>query len=344
MNTNFFVRSLGARSATKRLWVAAAVTLAGPAEGTQIETGVPETFSGTVTPADVGARVILQRQNAVVGDEWHRIGFGRVEAGGTYSIVHKFRVPGDASIRVLVRSDGINVPSGSNILEYEISQAQNPQLTIQTSQDPIIYGQSVVISGALAGATEGTPVTLFARTLHQHGFGPIAEVKTGPGGSYSFPAQSPVNSTLYQARTGSLRSAVLYEAVHAVLTAEVSTTTVEAGQPVSFSGTVAPDDSGHVIYLEAQNASGTAFHVIQVAHVLPGSKYLIVHQFYVPGSKVVRIEVPGGPGNGRAVSQPFTIQVTPAPASVLAPEAPGNTSQSPAGQVEGSEAEPALSE
>ena len=129
-----------------------------------------------------------------------------------------------------------------------------------------------------------------------------------------------------------------------MLTAEVSSTTVEAGQPVNFSGTVAPDDSGHVIYLEAENASHTAFHVIQVARVLPGSTYLIVHQFYVPGTKVVRIEVPGGPGNGRAVSQPFTIEVTPAPASALAPEAPGNTSQPSAGQVEGSETEPALSE
>jgi hypothetical protein len=343
VNTRFFVRALGAQSATKRLWVAAAVTLTGPAEGTQIETGVPETFSGTVTPADVGARVVLQRENAVVGDEWHRIGSGSVEPGGTYSIVHMFRVPGDASIRVLVRSDGINVPSGSNILEYEISQMQNPQLTIATTQDPITYGQPVTISGTLAGATEGQPVTLFARTKLQRGFAPIAEVKTGPGGSYSFAGQQPLYSTLYQARAGRVRSAILYESVEAVLTAEVSATTVEAGQPVTFSGTVAPDDSGHVIYLEAENASHTAFHVIQVARVLPGSTYSIIHQFYVPGTKVVRVEVPGGPRNGRAVSQPFTIQVTPAPASMLAPETPGNTSQPPAGQVEGAEREPALS-
>ena len=93
------------------------MTLTGPPEGTQIETGAPnrETFSGTVSPADVGARVILQRQNAVTGDEWHRIGIGQVVAGGstggTYTITHIFRVPGDASIRVLVRSDRLNIPS-----------------------------------------------------------------------------------------------------------------------------------------------------------------------------------------------------------------------------------------
>ena len=92
------------------------MTLTGPPEGTQITTGAPnqQTFSGTVTPADVGARVILQRQNAVTGDEWHRIGIGQVVAGGStggeYTITHTFRVPGDASIRVLVRSDRINSP------------------------------------------------------------------------------------------------------------------------------------------------------------------------------------------------------------------------------------------
>src|SRR5271154_6058269 len=123
-NTSFYVRSHGAQSGRRRLRVAAQVTLSGPPEGTQIETGASnkQTFSGTVNPADVGARVILQRQNAVTGNEWHRIGIGQVLAGGNYSITHTFRVPGDASIRVLVRSNRINSPSESNVLEYEISQ------------------------------------------------------------------------------------------------------------------------------------------------------------------------------------------------------------------------------
>ncbi len=40
--------------------------------------------------------------------------------------------------------------------------------------------------------------------------------------------------------------------------------------------------------------------------MLPGSVYSIVHQVYVPGTKVFRIDIPGGPDNGRAVSQLFT--------------------------------------
>jgi hypothetical protein len=349
-NTSLYVRSHGAQSGRRRLRVEAQVTLTGPPEGTQIETGAPnrETFSGTVNPADVGARVILQRQNAVTGNEWHRIGIGRVVAGGptggTYTITHIFRVPGDASIRVLVRSDRLNIPSPSNELEYDISQAQNPSLTIASSADPIIYGQSAAISGVLAGATTPQTVTLLARTVHQHGFAPIAEVSTGTGGVYSFPAQTPVNSALYRVQGAGQKSAVLYEGVKNVLTAEVSASTVQAGEALTFKGTVAPDHTGHIVYLERQNTAGTAFHVVQVGYVLPGSVYSIVHQVYVPGTKVYRIDIPGGPDNGRAVSQLFTVQVTPAPASALTPEAPGNSSQPSEGQTSGSETETPLSE
>jgi hypothetical protein len=346
-NTSFYVSSDGARSGSRRLRVAALVTLSGPPEGTQIETGAPhkETFTGTVNPAaaDVGARVILQRQDATSGDEWHRIGVGYVLAGGTFSITHIFRVPGDASIRALVRSDGLNIPSPSNELEYDISQAQNPSLTIVSSADPISYGQQVTISGVLTGATTPQTVTLEARTVRQRGFAPVAEVSTGAGGAYSFPAQTPVNNTLYRVKGAGQKSAVLYEGVRDVLTAEVSASTVEASQTLEFKGTVTPEHNGHVIYLERENASGTGFHVVQKGYVL-GSTYSIVHQFYVPGTKVYRIDFPGGPENGRAVSQPFTVQVTPAPASALTQEAPGNSSLPPEGQTKGSEAEKPLSE
>ena len=327
-NTIFFVTAAGARSVTGRLRVAAAVTLAGPAEGSQIQTGAPGvTFTGTVNPADAGAAVVLERQNAVTGNEWHRIGFGRVDAGGGFTIGHRFCIAGDASIRALVRGDGVNVPSESNILEYEISQAQNPNLTIATSADPIFYGQSVVISGALAGASTSQQLTLYARTIHERGFAAIAQTSTGAGGSYSFAAQTPVNSVLYQVRAGSQRSSVIYEGVRFVLTAEASPTNVQAGQPVSFSGTIAPVAAGRVVYLEAQDASGTGFHVIEVGRVLTNSSYTLVHQFYVAKTRVVRVEIPGGPSNGRAISQPFDITVTPAPASTLAPEATDNGTQ-----------------
>jgi len=367
-NRVWYVRSRGAQSGRKGVRVAAEVTLVGPPEGTQVLTGPTNAvkFTGTVNPADVGARVILQRQNAVTGNEWHRIDVGTVEPGGGYSITHTFVIPGDANIRVLVRSQGRNIPSPSNVLEYQISQAQNPALTINASADPIAYGQSVTISGKLENGPS-QPVTLLAHTDRQ-GFAPVAQTTTDANGDYTFPAQSPVNSTFYEVQANGLclppasaahacpatrdvppclratpnapacpglgiRSAVLYEGVKDVLlNAQASPTTIQAGQAVTFTGTVAPDHTGHLIYLERQNASGTGYHVVQVATVGAGSTYSISEVVYDLGTKVFRVFIPGGPENGGVASQPFTIQVNPAPASALMPEPPTNTSQPSEGQ------------
>jgi hypothetical protein len=332
-DSTFYVRSHGAASGTRSVRVAAEVTLTGPPEGTQLFTGRPNrvTFTGTVNPADAGARVILQRQNALTGDEWHRIDSGRAGPGGIYAITHTFVVPGDANIRALVRSQGRNIPSPSNVLTYEISQAENPLLTIEASADPISFGQSVTISGVLARGA-GKPVTLFARTANQHGFAPVAQGLAAAGGSYAFPPQFPVYSTFYQVRAG-VSSAVLYEGVKDVLTAQVSRTTVPAGQSLTFSGTVAPDHTGHVIYLERQNASGEGFHVVQVGTLGPGSAYSIVHTVYDAGTRVFRVMIPGGPDNEGAASPPFTVVVTPAPSSALPVEGPGNSTLPSEGQA-----------
>ena len=215
---------------------------------------------------------------------------------------------------------------------YEISQAENPNFTIEASADPIPYGQSVTISGTAAGLVKG-PVTLLAHTARQHGFAPVAEISTDGSGNYTFLPQSPVNSTYYKVKGGGKSSAVLYEGVKDVLTAEVSPSTIQAGQALTFSGTVAPDHSGHIIYLERQNASGTGFHVVKVGFVASGSTYSLVHRVYDAGTKVFRVKIPGGPENEGAASAPFTIVVNPAPLDTLVPEAPGNSSQPAVGQT-----------
>jgi hypothetical protein len=334
VNSAFFVRSHGAVSERRVVRVAAQVTLSGPPEGTQLFTGAANkvTFTGTVNPPDLGARVVLQRQSAAGGgDDWHRIDLGEVGSGGSFSITHTFVVPGDANIRVLVRSRGRNISSPSSVLAYEISQAQNPALTIQASADPISDGQSVTITGAVAPGAK-VPLTLLARTARQEGFAPVAEVSSDAAGNYKFPAQSPVNSTFYRVKGGGKSSAVLYEGVRDVLAAQVSQTTIQAGLPLTFSGTIAPDHTGHVIYLERQNASGGDFHVVQVATVRAGSVYSIVHTVYEPGTKVFRVKIPGGPENEGAASPPFAITVTPAPPARLVQEAPENSTPPSEGQ------------
>lgn len=334
----FHVRSHGAESANRIVRVAPQVTLVGPPEGTQILTGFPNrvTFTGTVSPADVGARVILQRQNALTGSEWRRIDLGRVQANGEFSITHTFIVPGDASLRVLVHSQGRDVPGESNVLSYEISQAQNSALTIEASANPIFFGQSVVIGGTLAGASS-QPVTLLARTATQPVFTPVAQATTDAAGKYSFPAQAPINSTFYKVQGAGKTSAVLFEGVKNLLAAQISASSIQEGQTLSFTGSVAPSHPGHVVYLERRNASGTAFHVVQVGTLTAQSTFSIAYQVYGAGSQVFRIYVPGGPENEGAASQLFTVQVTPAPASTLTPEAPGNSTQPPEGSESGGE-------
>jgi hypothetical protein len=222
------------------------------------------------------------------------------------------------------------VASPSDDLTYEISQAQNPNLTIAASQDPIVFGQSVVISGVLSGGGV-QPVTLYAKTA-RGGPAIVATTVTDPAGNYAFPPQVPVNNTAYQVKGANRSSAILYEGVRDALTAQTSSSSVQAGQPLTFSGAVAPDHSGHVIYLERQNATDGDFHVVEVARVGSGSRYSITHRFYDAGTRVVRVFIPGGPENQGAASQAFTITVTPAPASSLSPDTSSNSSEPSSGQ------------
>jgi hypothetical protein len=324
----FFVTGDGARSRTQHIYVGAQVTLAGPAEGSQLLTGKPNevTFTGTVKPADIGALVVLQRQDAENGQSWHRIGATTVTAAGTYTLPHVFIVPGDANIRTLVRSERRNVASPSNVIAYEISQAQNSALTIDASADPILIGQSVTLSGKLAGAAAGTPVQLLAHTRHGGHFTAIAEASTNAAGEYTMPAQTPLRSAFYEVKGGGQTSAVLFEGVHDLITAEPSATSVQQDQPLTVTGTVTPDVAGHVVYLQAKSPSGQ-FHTIEIGYVGATSTYALEHRFYFVGTHVLRVYIPGGPENEGAASPVFTVQVTPAPLRSLTPEPSGNSSE-----------------
>jgi hypothetical protein len=200
------------------------------------------------------------------------------------------------------------------VIAYEDSQAQNPALTLAPSADPIGAGGSVTLSGVLANGA-GQPVMLYAKTRGS-GFTQVAQTTAGSNGGYSF-TQSPLFNTLYQARAAGRNSAQLFEGVRDVLTASVSATTVNAGDSVTFSGTVAPDKTGHAIYLQRQNPSGSGFHTVKVAFVGTGSTYSITRRLSAPGTKVFRVFIPGGPENQGAASPPFTITVSPASAQAV---------------------------
>jgi hypothetical protein len=336
-NAVFYATFASAQSPHRTAKVLAQVTLAGPPETKQLTAGIHTgrrnavTFTGSVSPNDAGATVVLQRQNEVRGRGWHSIGRTIVNSSGGFAITHVFWVPGASDIRVLVRGSHRNVASPSNTLSYAISQAQNPSLTILSAADPIAFGGSAVISGTVAGAAH-TPVTLLARTAHGS-FKAVAGATTDGEGNYAFPAQPGVQSTFYRVTGAGRSSAVLYEGVKYVLTAIPGATSVQSGQPFSVSGTVSPARAGHQIYLQRQNLAGSGFHVAAVGTVNADGSYTLTHVFYAPGTDVLRVKIPGDPENGGTASPTFNLAVTPVPPAALKPEPPANTSQPPEGQV-----------
>jgi hypothetical protein len=339
-NTQFFVTVDGAHSGRKTVKVSPKITLVGPPDGSQLFTGGGPvfrsharrlglsnkvTFSGTVSPEDENAIVALQRESSAGGEEWHRIDTGTVGAGGKYTIVHTFAVPGDANIRVIVHAGKRNAPAASESFSYEISQAENPALTIENSADPISFGQSVAINGKIAAPS--APVTLLERNRLQRGFTAIATVTAGTDGSYAFAAQTPQQSTFYKVTGAGKTSSRLFEGVRYGLTTTASASSVQAGQLVVFSGTITPGHAGHPVYLQAQNGTGVGFHTVEVANVTHEGTYTLEHRFYATVSRELRVRVPGDPENQGVASQLFSLEVTPAPAATLTPEPPSNSSQ-----------------
>jgi hypothetical protein len=317
----------GLLSAHRVIKVAPLVTLVGPAPaGAQLKTGFANraTFTGVVSPSDVGAEVWLEREDASSFEEWKPIQRTFVKASGAYVFVHQFGAPGNVELRTIVRAHGhFDVRGISNSIPYVISQPQNPNLTINSSEDPTTFGKPITISGVLAGASAGTKVTLWSRGRGATVFTKAGEVPVESGGAYKFPIASATANALYRVTGGTQASAVLAEGVKYIVNATPPPSTAQAGTPVTFSGTIAPGPTGapfKVVYLERENAFGGGFHVADVVAVPSGSTaFSIVHFVFGTGKQVYRVHVPGDPLNEGASSPTFTIEVTPAPPGLFTP-------------------------
>ncbi len=325
-DTVFYASTPEARSVQRAVRVEPIVMLEGPDEKVPLITGKTGAviFKGTVNPKDAGARVVLQRENALTKEEWHVIQVGGpVSEKGEFAITHRFVVPGDANIRVVVQGNRrVFVRGISNERNYNISQKENQNLTINTSGDPISFGQSVTLTGTVyttpgKAAPEGQAVTLLARGRGAS-YAPVATGTTNSKGEYSFP-QTPAVSTFYRVTSAGKGSSVLFEGVKYVLTATPPSSAVKSGEEVTFTGTVTPIVSGHLVYLERENASGGGFHVVELGKVGADGKYSISDRIFGSGSERFRIKVPGDLLNQSASSAPVALEVTPSPAQAFRP-------------------------
>jgi hypothetical protein len=324
-NREWFVRELGGlhvHSRTVFERVSALVSLT--ANTTTADTGTPIVFSGQVSPNHAGEPVFLQVQRGS-SDNWRTLASGRLDANSKYSIAYRWRVPGVRDVRVVFRGDFRNIRGESDPVTVTIQQKQIPDFTINTS-DPIIpEGSMATISGVLYQPGTTTPeastgVTLWGRIAGQPHFTALESTTTGTDGSYSF-TEKPAQNTVYQVRTTfspHRHSAVLFEGVKDALTFAANPTSVNSGQPVTFTGAVSPDKAGDVVYLQRLGTDGD-WHTVGVSTVRHDSTFKFVRTFGAAGTKTFRARIPGDPQNVGGASSPVTVTVTVPPVVTLPP-------------------------
>jgi hypothetical protein len=304
--------------------VEALITLT--ATPTAQDTMHPVLFTGEVTPNHAFQRVLLQAQ-AGSSDEWRTIDVAHLDGNSRFAITHRFLIPGERDLRVVLPRDARNMWSTSDPVTVTTEQAQVPDLTINTSQPIVDQGGSATISGVLdrKGTTspEGnTIVQLWAHTPGELGSRLINVTTTdGTDGSYSFTVPNLTTNTLYQVRTAfppRRHSAVLFEGVHDEVMLMPSSTTSTVGGTVTFTGTVVPDKAGHVIYLQRLGTDGD-WHTVDIRLVRFGSTFQFAWTFGTTGPHTFRARITSDGLNVGSESSPVTIQVAPAPVQSLPP-------------------------
>jgi hypothetical protein len=273
------------------------------------------TFSGTVTPTYASGFVVLQRE-LPGARRWRSLGRTPLGADGTYTITRSFGRAGVLDVRAVVHHRG-TLAAASPTLSYETPARQNPRLTIQSSANPLTFGQAVTISGKLSGGA-ARPVALLART-GRGGFARVDETTSDEQGSYAFPPRTPLQSTAYRVRAAGVRSTVLRVAVAPQIALSPPPASVGARQPLSISGTVTPAGPGQLAYLERENAAGLGFRVVAVAAIGTDGSFAVAHTFLRAGPARLRVTVPGGATHAAAIGAPFTVLVTPGGEDAAAP-------------------------
>ncbi len=313
-NATFLARSAGARPAHVRLDATASVTLAGPAgagaalltRGNARRTGGINrfAFTGAVAPATAGARVVLQRRWSP-GEPWRTVQYARTDDEGRFSFARAFRRSGELSLRAVVHPG--RLASYSPVLTYLVAQAQNPALTIAAAENPLPAGSSTTISGVLA-AGAGQPVVLLARSTGAR-FAPVASAATGQGGAYSFTV-TPSTGTSYRVRSGRSSSTALFLGVMPVLTLTTPPSSARLGGPLSFEGTLAGAPAGTPVRLERELPGGR-FSALASTTVGPAGAFVFSLEFLLAGNETLQVASQPTGGMLGAVSDPFTLTVSP---------------------------------
>jgi hypothetical protein len=191
-DSSFYASSGGARSQRAAVRVAPLVTIGALPMTTQVPSASARrrarasvstavTFTGTVTPAQPGARVVLQGERVAGSGHWRRLGVGEVGADGSYSITYAFASAGAVNVRAVVHARGF-AASASEPISYDVAGAQEvrgarrahsvtpsegvrPALSAQVSASAVGIGETLTFSGTIVPESTGRPVYL-ERQVH----------------------------------------------------------------------------------------------------------------------------------------------------------------------------------
>jgi hypothetical protein len=133
-------------------------------------------------------------------------------------------------------------------------------VTIVAAPNPILYDNSVAISGKLTASTlAGVSVTLKAAPYPYTSFVQVATATTDVQGVYHF-TQSPKFNTEYRVMAKSksqATSTTLLVQVRTRVSLHVSTATPAVGARVKFSGSVTPAHDGQMVLIQRRSRTGT---------------------------------------------------------------------------------------
>jgi hypothetical protein len=162
-------------------------------------------------------------------------------------------------------------------------------VTITAAPNPILYGNSVAISGKLtAGTPAGVSVTLKAAPYPYTSFVQVATATTDVLGVYHF-APSPRLNTEYRVMARSkapATSATLLVFVRTRVSLHLSTVTPAVGARVRFSGLVTPTRDGQVVLIQRRSHTGT-FVTVTTATLLHTSTGVSIYR------KTLRVKASG---------------------------------------------------
>ena len=201
----------------------------------------------------------------------------------------------------------------------------NHGLTIVSSEDPSITGDSLDITGQLTGASAvGQKIVLYHRINPNAVFTVIGSTTTTSGGQYTFTRADGVVITnrSWFVRAPGLPGSIHSKTIHEKVSASISTPTVSTlsgaatttgntNHPLVFAGTIAPAGfhNGERVYLQEQDGlAGDTWTTLKSGRIT-ASSYSIKYRFIHPGVHDVRVLFRGDDRNIVSASDTTTVVI-----------------------------------